>query len=109
MMRDFTKDHSALALNTASLGHNLEGKGAGWSPEQVIDACAARGFGGIVFWRREIGGRAIEIGNRARSAGLEVVGLCRTPFLVGPLAPQGRAAVMDDFFSAIDMAAELQA
>ena len=109
MMRDFTKDHSALALNTASLGHNLEGKGAGWSPEQVIDACAARGFGGIVFWRREIGGRAIEIGNRARSAGLEVVGLCRTPFLVGPLAPKGRAAVMDDFFSAIDMAAELQA
>lgn len=108
-MRDFTNDHSALALNTASLGHNLEGKGAGWSPEQVIDACAARGFGGIVFWRREIGGRAIEIGDRARAAGLQVVGLCRAPFLVGPMAPQGRAAVMDDFFAAIDMAAGLQA
>ena len=109
MMRDFSHDHSALALNTASLGHNLDGKGAGWSPEQVIDACAARGFGGIVFWRREIGARAIEIGNRARSAGLKVVGLCRTPFLVGPMAPQGRAAVMDDFFASIDMAAGLQA
>lgn len=109
MMRDFTKDHSALALNTASLGHNLEGKGAGWSPERVIDACAARGFGGIVFWRREIGARAVEIGTRARAAGLQVAGLCRTPFLVGPLAPQGRAAVMDDFQSAIDMAAALQA
>lgn len=108
MMRDFTKDHSALALNTASLGHNLEGKGAGWSPERVIDACAARGFGGIVFWRREIGARAVEIGTRARAAGLQVAGLCRTPFLVGPLAPQGRAAVMDDFQSAIDMAAALQ-
>ncbi len=109
MMRDFTNDHSALALNTASLGHNLEGKGAGWSPEKVIDACAARGFGGIVFWRREIGGRAIEIGNRARAVGLEIVGLCRTPFLVGPMAPNGRAAVMDDFFASIDMAAALQA
>jgi len=109
MMRDFTKDHSALALNTASLGHNLEGKGAGWSPERVIDACAARGFGGIVFWRREIGARAVEIGTRARAAGLHVAGLCRTPFLVGPLAPQGRVAVMDDFQSAIDMAAALQA
>lgn len=109
MMRDFTNDHSALALNTASLGHNLEGKGAGWSPERVIDACAERGFGGIVFWRREIGARAAEIGNRVRAAGLEVVGLCRTPFLVGPLAPKGRAAVMDDFFTSIDMAADLQA
>ncbi len=109
MMRDFSNDHSALALNTASLGHNLDGKGAGWSPERVIDACAARGFGGIVFWRREIGARAVEIGNRARSAGLKVAGLCRTPFLVGPMAPQGRAAVMDDFCASIDMAAGLQA
>lgn len=108
-MRDFTNDHSALALNTASLGHNLEGKGAGWSPERVIDACAARGFGGIVFWRREIGARAIDIGNRARAAGLDVVGLCRTPFLVGPLAPGDRASVMDDFYASIDMAAALEA
>ena len=59
-MRDFSRDTSALALNTATLGHNLDGHGAGWSPEQVIDACAARGYGGIVFWRREIGDRAVE-------------------------------------------------
>lgn len=109
MMRDFANDHSALALNTATLGHNLEGKGAGWSAERLIDACAARGLGGIVFWRREIGGRAVEIGNRMRDAGLEVVGLCRTPFLVGPLAPKGREAVMDDLYASIDMAAGLQA
>lgn len=109
MMRDFTNDHSALALNTASLGHNLDGAGAGWSTERVIDACAERGFGGIVFWRREIGARAVQIGERARAAGLQVVGLCRTPFLVGPLAPHGHAAVMDDFQAAIDMAAGLQA
>lgn len=108
-MRDFTTDHSALALNTASLGHNLEGHGAGWSPERVIDACAERGFGGIVFWRREIGSRAAQIGARARAAGVPVVGLCRAPFLVGPLAPAGRAAVMDEFHAAIDMTAALQA
>ena len=108
-MRDFTTDLSALALNTASLGHNAEGKGAGWSPDRVIDACAARGFGGIVFWRREIGARAVAIGERARAAGLQVVGLCRTPFLVGPLAPKGRSAVIDDVHAAIDMAAGLQA
>ena len=108
-MRDFTNDHSALALNTATLGHNLDGKGAGWSPERVIDACAERDLGGIVFWRREIGTRAVEIGNLARAAGLEVAGLCRTPFLVGPMAPKGRAAVMDDLAASIDMAAGLQA
>jgi sugar phosphate isomerase/epimerase len=108
-MRDFSNDHSALALNTATLGHNVEGFGAGWSPEQVIDGCAVRGFGGVVFWRREIGSNATAIGRRAREAGLSVAGLCRTPFLVGPLAPVGREAVLDDFRSAVDMAAALTA
>lgn len=104
-VRDFTKDHSALALNTASLGHNLDGAGAGWSPERVIDACAARGYGGIVFWRREIGPRAVEIGNRVRAAGLQVAGLCRTPYLVGSEAPRGD----DDLRASIDTAAALGA
>ncbi len=108
-MRDFATDHSPLALNTATLGHNLDGHGAGWEPERVIDACAARGFGGIVFWRREIGQRAVEIGERARAAGLEVCGLCRAPFLVGPLADPDPSAVRGDFHAAIDMAADLRA
>ncbi len=108
-MRDFSKDHSALALNTASLGHNVAGAGAGWSPERVIDACAERGLGGIVFWRREIGARGVEIGDRARAAGLTVAGLCRSPFLVGPLAPATEAEVRDDFHASIDMAADLGA
>jgi sugar phosphate isomerase/epimerase len=105
-MRDFTDDHSALALNTASLGHNLDGAGAGWSPERVIDACAARGFGGIVFWRREIGTRAAEIGNRVRAAGMQVAGLCRTPFLVGSGRPADLAGEVQ---ASIDMAAALGA
>ena len=104
-MRDFKDDHSALALNTASLGHNLDGAGAGWSPERVIDACAERGYGGIVFWRREIGSRATEIGNRVRASGMQVVGLCRTPYLVGRDAPKDGA----DLRASIDMAADLGA
>ena len=104
-MRDFSADQSALALNTATLGHNLEGHGAGWSPEQVIDACAARGYGGIVFWRREIGDRAVEIGERVRAAGMEVTGLCRTPYLTGSEAP----ATLDDARASVDMAAALGA
>lgn len=104
-MRDFADDHSALALNTASLGHNMDGAGAGWSSERVIDACAARGYGGIVFWRREIGSRAVEIGNRVRAAGMQVAGLCRTPYLVGRDAPRDEA----DLRASIDMAADLGA
>jgi len=71
----------------------------------VIDACAARGYGGIVFWRREIGPRAVEIGNRVRAAGLQVAGLCRTPYLVGSEAPRGD----DDLRASIDTAAALGA
>ncbi|WP_246672352.1 sugar phosphate isomerase/epimerase family protein [Mesorhizobium sp. B3-1-6] len=98
-----------MALNTATLGHNLDGYGAGWSIERVLDACAERGFGGIVFWRRELGDRAIQIGEQVRAAGLRVVGLCRAPYLTGPLALPDREAVMDDFRDAIDMAAGLGA
>lgn len=94
---------SALALNTATLGHNLEGYGAGWPVERVIDACAARGLGGITFWRREIGTRAIEIGDKVRAAGMEVTGLCRTPYLVGRDAPDD----LDDAKATVDMAAAL--
>ena len=108
-MRDFSNDCRFLALNTATLGHLLDGKGAGWQPEQIIDECEARGFGGIVFWRREIGDRAFEIGERVRAAGMEVSGLCRSPFLVGPLSSPALSETMDDFNAAVDMAAELGA
>jgi sugar phosphate isomerase/epimerase len=72
-----------LALNTGTLGHNIEGAGQGWSPEQVIDACAARGIKGVVFWRRELKGRAQQVGDYARKAGLDLPGLCRLPLLTG--------------------------
>ncbi len=107
-MRDFSTDHSALALNTATLGHNLDGHGAGWSPEQVIYACADRGYGGIVFWRREVK-KPIRLGNAVRAAGMKVAGLCRSPFLTGSLAHTSDQKIMDDFYASIDMAAALEA
>lgn len=71
--------------------------------ERVIDACAARGIGHLVFSRREKGTRAIKIG--VRVSGMQVAGLCRTPCLVGRDAP----ASLDDARAAIDTAAALGA
>jgi sugar phosphate isomerase/epimerase len=108
-MRNFNRDHSALALNTATLGHNIDGHGAGWTPERIIDECAELGLGGVVFWRREIGKRASAIGEHARKTGLKVAGLCRTPFLTGPMAPKPEPTLLSDFEASIDMAAGLGA
>jgi sugar phosphate isomerase/epimerase len=105
VLRDFSHDISALALNTATLGHNLEGYGAGWSPEQVVDACAERGIGGIVFWQREVAARPSAIGEMVKSSGLQVVGLCRTPYLTGIEAPSS----LDEAKRSIDIAAALGA
>lgn len=105
-MRDFSADTSALSLNTATFGHNLDGHGAGWPIERVIDACAKHGFGGITFWRREVRNRAIEIGDRVRAAGMEVSGLCRTPYLVGSELPK---TWLDEAKASIDMTADLGA
>ncbi len=101
---DLTDGSGRLALNTATLGHNLDGYGAGWPPERIIDACAERGLAGIVFWRREIGLRASEIGDRVRATGMEVIGLCRTPYITG-----AEAGTAEEIKASIDMAAALGA
>ena len=93
---------SNLALNTATLGHNIEGHGAGLSPEAVIDLVASKGLAGVVFWRREIG-NAQQVANHARDAGVAVLGLCRTPYLIGSQTALG------ELQASIDMAATLQA
>ena len=103
-LSDPSGGRSGLALNTATLGHNLDGYGAGWPPERIIDACAERGLAGIVFWRREIGARAYEIGERVRAAGMEVAGLCRTPFITGQ-----EAGTDGEIKASVEMAAALGA
>ena len=103
-MRNFQNDTKALALNTATLGHNLPGYGAGWEAEKVVDACAERGFGAITFWSQELQTRAHAIGNYTRSAGLDVCGLCRTPYLTG-----SDAGSDDAVLQSIELAAELGA
>ncbi len=101
-------DLSHLALNTATLGHNMGPNVDGWPVDRLIDECALRGFSGLVFWRREVGSQARDIGNRVRGAGLAVAGLCRTPYLVGPEAPCS-SALDREIRESVEMAAELGA
>lgn len=91
-----------LALNTASLGHNLEGYGAGLSPFEVIDLCAEKGLGGVSFWRREIS-KPAKIARHAADMGVKIIGLCRTPYLIGADADLG------DLSRSIETAAALGA
>ena len=108
-MRDFSSDTTALGLNTATLGHNVDNHGAGWSPERVVDACVEHGFGAIVFWTRELGKNARQIGQYARAAGLATPALCRSPFLVGPLTPGDRSVTVDAFKKSIEICSALEA
>lgn len=105
-MASFNLTH--LALNTATLGHNMGPNRDGWSTGRLIDECAARGFAGLVFWRREIGGEASIIGRKVREAGLVVAGLCRTPYLVGVEAPRN-GELERQLLDSVEMAAELGA
>ena len=72
--------------------------------KRVIDACAERGFGAITFWTQELSENAHEIGNYTKSAGLEISGLCRTPYLTG-----SQAGSDTEVRKTIDIAAELGA
>lgn len=76
-MRDFSNDHSALARNTATLGHNLYGHGPGWPPERIIDAYGARELGGLVIGGARSGAVISRSASSVRTAGNKVVGLCR--------------------------------
>jgi sugar phosphate isomerase/epimerase len=101
-MRDLHRCPSALSLNTATLGHRRP-------VEEVVDLCAARGFGAIAPWRRELETCCpADLAARVRDRGLTISGLCRSTYLTGSTAAQRRAAI-DDNARALDLAAALGA
>ncbi len=110
-MRDFSHDHSCLALNTATLGHNVAGKGAGWNPHEAVDACSAKGIQGITFWIREFRDldHVTDVGQYARAKNVRVIGLCRTPYLIGPDAPSSSEELDQEFHRTIRYASALGA
>ncbi len=74
-MRKLAGHPELCAINTATLGFRTP-------IEDVIEAVAHAGFGGIAPWRREIEGREVPaIAKRIRATGLNVTGYCRSTYI----------------------------
>ncbi len=80
-----------------------------WSIEEATEKYAASGVKGVTVWRQWLDGRDIaKTGEALRSAGIEVVSLCRGGFFPA-LDKAGRRAAIDDNLKAIDEAEALGA
>jgi sugar phosphate isomerase/epimerase len=100
-MRDLSRDHRWLSLNTATVrkqGNLVD----------IVEACARHGIRGIDPWRDQVAVVGLERAVRAvRDAGLELSGYCRGGMFTADEAH--RAQVRDDNRRAVDEAAALGA
>ncbi|WP_050631256.1 sugar phosphate isomerase/epimerase family protein [Bradyrhizobium viridifuturi] len=100
-MRDFSRDHRWLSLNTATVrkqGDLLA----------IIDACARHGIRAIDPWRDQVAAVGLDRAVRAvRDAGLDLSGYCRGGMFTADSAH--RAAARDDNRRAVDEATALGA
>ena len=101
-MRDFSRDHEALSINTATVKKQ-------WSLDRIIDECALRDIRAISPWRDQVAACGLyNIASRLRATGVVLSGYCRGGFFTAPDAA-GRAAALDDNRRAIDEAKTLGA
>ncbi|GLZ46901.1 xylose isomerase [Actinomycetospora sp. NBRC 106375] len=88
-----------LSINRASIRQ--------WTVRELVDACAARGVGGVGLWRDDVEDvDPAAVGARVRDAGLAVTSLCRGGFVTDP-DPGERRRRHDDNRRALDEAAAL--
>jgi sugar phosphate isomerase/epimerase len=100
-MRDFSRDHRWLSLNTATV--RKQGDLA-----DIIDACARHGIRAIDPWRDQVATIGVDRAVRAvRDAGLELSGYCRGGMFTSDAAH--RIEARDDNRRAIDEAKALGA
>jgi sugar phosphate isomerase/epimerase len=95
-MRDFTNDHSALAINSATVKT--------LSLQQLVDGCARADITAIAPWRDLIQAVGIPAaGKMIRDAGLKVTSLVRAGLFTAA-DEAGRRAALDDNRRALDEA-----
>jgi sugar phosphate isomerase/epimerase len=100
-MRDFSRDHRWLSLNTATV--RKQGDLA-----QIIDACARHGIRAIDPWRDQVAAIGLDRAVRVvRDAGIELSGYCRGGMFTSDAAH--RVQARDDNRRAVDEAKALGA
>ena len=105
-MRDFSRDHRWLSINTATV---RKSRGADLPLTDIIEACAARGIRAISPWRDQVAAAGLEtISKLVRTHGLELSGYCRGGMFPATDA-EGLRAARDDNRRAVDEACELRA
>jgi sugar phosphate isomerase/epimerase len=99
-MRDFSVDHQALSINTATVRKQAR-------LDAIVDACARRHIVMISPWRDQVAAVGLEpIARHIRDAGIGLSGYCRGGFF--PAADKaGLEAALEDNRRAIDEAATL--
>src|SRR5689334_19254060 len=99
-MRDFSGDHAALSLNTATVRKQAK-------LDAIIEACARRQIRLICPWRDQVQAVSLpRIAAQLRDAEIKLSGYCRGGFF--PAADvQGLGAALEDNRRAVDEAAAL--
>jgi sugar phosphate isomerase/epimerase len=105
-MRDFSRDHRWLSINTATIRRS---GGAELPLPAIIEACAQRGIRAISPWRDQVQAAGLaQVARLVRSHGLQLSGYCRGGMFPAADAA-GLKAARDDNRRAVDEAAELDA
>jgi sugar phosphate isomerase/epimerase len=105
-MRDFSKDHAALSLNTATIRKQ---RGAEVPLNHIIDQCAAHGIRAISPWRDQVAAVGLDkIARQLQALGIGLSGYCRGGFFTAPDGA-GLKAALEDNRRAIDEARTLNA
>jgi sugar phosphate isomerase/epimerase len=105
-MRDFSRDHRWLSINTATV---RKSRGADLPLPDIIEACARRGIRAISPWRDQVAAAGLgAISKLVKTHGLELSGYCRGGMFPAS-DPQGLIAARDDNRRAVDEACELGA
>ena len=101
-MRDFSRSHEWLSLNTATVRKQ-------WKLDRIIDECARRGIRAISPWRDQVAAIGLDrIAEQLRDNNIVLSGYCRGGFYPAADAA-GIAAAREDNIKAIDEARTLNA
>ena len=105
-MRDFSRDHRWLSINTATI---RKSRGADLPLPDIIEACARRGIRAISPWRDQVAAAGLaNVSKLVTAHGLELSGYCRGGMFPATDAA-GLQAAHDDNRRAVDEARELNA